>query len=181
MTPLLFMGQEWAATSPFQYFTDHEPDLGHLVSDGRREEFKRFAAFADPAKRSVIPDPQSASTFERSRVHWSERDTDTHRRVLELYRQAIAFRRDDPVMRDRSSANLTVKTIGNVLAVRRSGPSGTRLLVANLGATPARLSTLPWSVQPGDVLITSRADAIEESTLAPSAAVILAQDANACP
>ena len=55
--PLLFMGQEWAATAPFQYFTDHVPELGKLVTEGRRNEFRRFAAFADPKLRDQIPDP----------------------------------------------------------------------------------------------------------------------------
>jgi len=53
-TPLLFMGQEWGATTPFQFFTDHTADLGRAVAAGRREEFRRFAAFADPARREAI-------------------------------------------------------------------------------------------------------------------------------
>ena len=74
MTPLLFMGQEWGATSPFLYFTDHEPDLGKLISLGRRDEFKSFRDFADPERRASIPDPQSLDTFARSRLRWEERD-----------------------------------------------------------------------------------------------------------
>ncbi|HEU0302613.1 MAG TPA: malto-oligosyltrehalose trehalohydrolase, partial [Longimicrobium sp.] len=62
-TPLLWMGQEWAASTPFQYFTDHPAELGKLVTEGRRREFGRFSAFADPAVRERIPDPQAASTF----------------------------------------------------------------------------------------------------------------------
>ncbi len=57
-TPLLFMGQEWAASSPFLFFTDHHAELGRQVTEGRRREFARFASFSDPSVREKIPDPQ---------------------------------------------------------------------------------------------------------------------------
>src|SRR5207302_1405895 len=65
-TPLLFMGQEFAASTTFQFFTDHNPELGRLVTEGRRTEFKSFSAFSDPKTRERIPDPQAESTFLRS-------------------------------------------------------------------------------------------------------------------
>src|SRR5205807_6688313 len=71
-TPLLFMGQEFAASSPFQYFTDHEPGLGRLVTEGRRKEFAAFEAFA--SGRARVPDPQDAATFERSKVDAADRE-----------------------------------------------------------------------------------------------------------
>jgi malto-oligosyltrehalose trehalohydrolase len=61
--PLLFMGEEWGSTTPFLYFTDHGPALADLVRDGRRQEFARFAAFADPDARARIPDPNDPATF----------------------------------------------------------------------------------------------------------------------
>ncbi|MDA8218876.1 MAG: malto-oligosyltrehalose trehalohydrolase, partial [Dehalococcoidales bacterium] len=67
-TPLIFMGQEFAASTPFLYFTDHNPELGKLVTIGRREEFKRFSAFSDPERREQIPDPQAEATFLRSKL-----------------------------------------------------------------------------------------------------------------
>src|SRR5205823_431831 len=69
-TPLLFMGQELAASSPFQYFTDHEPELGRLVTEGRRREFRSFAAFAEQPER--VPDPQDEATFRRSQLDWHD-------------------------------------------------------------------------------------------------------------
>jgi len=99
MTPLLFMGQEWAASSPFQFFTDHEPDLGAKIVEGRREEFKRFQAFTDPAVRARIPEPQAEETFARSRLRWEERQQGEHGRVLALYHALLALRREDPVLR----------------------------------------------------------------------------------
>ena len=72
-TPLLWMGQEWAASTPFQFFTDFPEELGRLVTEGRRNEFKAFAAFASPASRERIPDPQAKDTFVRSKLRWEER------------------------------------------------------------------------------------------------------------
>src|SRR5690606_13013947 len=78
MTPLLFMGQEWAASAPFLYFTDHDAELGALVSKGRREELAAFLGFSDPKKRAAIPDPQAVETFLRSKLDWRERDKPDH-------------------------------------------------------------------------------------------------------
>ncbi len=88
MTPLLFMGQEWGASTPFQFFTDHDEELGALVTEGRRREFAHFAAFADPTQRASIPDPQRVETFERSKLRWDERSQAPHDQVLQLYRGA---------------------------------------------------------------------------------------------
>jgi len=100
-TPLLFMGQEWAASSPFLYFTDHEPGLGKLVTEGRRREFSRFRAFADPATRERIPDPQAASTFAASRLRWEELEREPHASVLRLHRALLALRRRELLPRRR--------------------------------------------------------------------------------
>jgi maltooligosyltrehalose trehalohydrolase len=64
--PMMFMGEEWGESRPFLYFTDHHDELGRLVTEGRRREFARFAAFTDPAARESIPDPNAASTFAAS-------------------------------------------------------------------------------------------------------------------
>jgi maltooligosyltrehalose trehalohydrolase len=66
--PMIFQGQEWAASTPFQYFTDHNAELGKLVTEGRRKEFGKFKAFNDPAIREKIPDPQAESTFQNSKL-----------------------------------------------------------------------------------------------------------------
>ncbi|MHB8587401.1 MAG: malto-oligosyltrehalose trehalohydrolase [Candidatus Dormibacteraceae bacterium] len=88
-TPMLFQGEEWAASSPFQYFTDHaDPGLGKAVSEGRRREFARFGW--DPDR---IPDPQDPGTFDRSKLRWGELDRPFHRRMLEWYRELVRLRR----------------------------------------------------------------------------------------
>jgi maltooligosyltrehalose trehalohydrolase len=98
MTPLLFMGQEWSASTPFQYFTDLEPELGKLVTAGRRREFSDFPEFSDEKAQSRIPDPQSPSTYAVSRLNWSECTAPGHRTVLALYRALLALRLDHPAL-----------------------------------------------------------------------------------
>ena len=98
MTPLLFMGQEWAASSPFLYFTDLEPELGKRVTEGRRREFKDFPEFADLAARERIPDPQASATFEASKLNWAERNSGIHRAILRLYTELLALRAAHPAL-----------------------------------------------------------------------------------
>ncbi|MDQ3757558.1 MAG: malto-oligosyltrehalose trehalohydrolase [Actinomycetota bacterium] len=87
--PLLFQGEEWAASTPFQYFTDHaDPELGRAVSEGRRSEFGAFGW-----KPEDVPDPQDPATFERSRLDWSEPAREPHAGMLRWYRELIALRR----------------------------------------------------------------------------------------
>jgi maltooligosyltrehalose trehalohydrolase len=131
-TPLLFMGQEFAASSPFLYFTDHEPALGKLVTEGRRGEFARFAAFQDPAGRDQIPDPQAPETFERSRLRWEERQPNSG--VVRLHQDLLRLRRTDTVLQRADRLRTAALPIGgSVLAVRRWDDSGERLLLANVG------------------------------------------------
>jgi len=132
--PLLFMGQEWAASTPFRYFTDHAPELGRLVTRGRREEFRRFASFADEATRAGIPDPQDVATFEGSRLEWGERAAEPHASTLRLHRALLALRRRAPALRDaRVGAHEAVALDDVTLALRREAEDGPPLvLVARL-------------------------------------------------
>ncbi len=84
-TPLLFMGQEWASSSAFLFFTDHEPELGRRVREGRLREFRSYRAFQEEAALDRIPDPQDEATFLASRLDWSERDREPHASTLRLY------------------------------------------------------------------------------------------------
>jgi maltooligosyltrehalose trehalohydrolase len=99
-TPLLFMGQEWAATSPFLFFTDHNEELGRQVTKGRREEFASFKAFADPALRARIPDPQAEGSFEQSRLKWNELDVRAHASTLRLYQRLLGLRATSAALRN---------------------------------------------------------------------------------
>jgi maltooligosyltrehalose trehalohydrolase len=127
-TPLLFMGQEWAASSPFLYFTDHEPALGRLVTEGRRHEFKDFAAFADERARERIPDPQALDTFLNSRLDWTERSAEPHASTLALYRAVIAFRRTELAAESATSFDIHAPD-DDTLVMRRTCRDGRRALV----------------------------------------------------
>jgi maltooligosyltrehalose trehalohydrolase len=135
-TPLLFMGQEWAATTPFLYFTDHNAELGRLVTEGRRREFKAFAAFSDPAARERIPDPQAAHTFQRSRLHWSEVDDDPHAHVHRLYRAVLALR-GEPLLAAPSWEGFAIRAGGDsalVLARRLPARGALAVLIQLFGS-----------------------------------------------
>lgn len=85
--PLLFQGQEWASKTPFIYFTDHNPELGALVSAGRKEEFKDFPDFSGD-----VPDPQDEASFSKSKLEWAEKDEAEHAGILRLYKDMLALR-----------------------------------------------------------------------------------------
>ncbi|MFN3565692.1 MAG: DUF3459 domain-containing protein, partial [Burkholderiaceae bacterium] len=90
--PLLFMGEEWGASTPFLFFCDFGAELAEAVRNGRRAEFGRMAAFADAAARSRIPDPNALATFAASKLDWSERVRSPHAQWLALYRELLALR-----------------------------------------------------------------------------------------
>jgi maltooligosyltrehalose trehalohydrolase len=95
-TPMLFMGEEWAASTPWQYFTDHtDPALATAVAEGRRLEFGAHGW--GPAE---VPNPQDKETFLRSKLDWAERDTPRHQEILAWYTELIALRRDRPELTD---------------------------------------------------------------------------------
>jgi maltooligosyltrehalose trehalohydrolase len=133
-TPLLFMGQEWAATAPFRYFTDHAAALGRAVTEGRRREFGRFRAFADPELRDTIPDPQAESTFAVSHLDWDERIRSPHREFLALHRRLLALRRAEPSVRVplASGQPETAAWDQGGVWLRRTAPGQVLLVVARL-------------------------------------------------
>lgn len=173
MTPMLFMGQEWAATSPFLYFTDHDEELGRLVSAGRREEFKTFSDFADPVARSRIPDPQSRETFVRSKLRWEERAEGTHARVLAFHRACLSLRREDPVLSGSGREGLSAESHGEALVVRRTLGGASRWLIVNFDTAPVSLRSLLPQAASLRRLLASRDD-IEGDVLPERCAVVLA-------
>jgi len=101
-TPMLFMGEEWAASTPWQFFTSHpEPELGRATAEGRIAEFAAMGW-----DRSVVPDPQDPETFARSKLDWEEKDADVHARILALYRSLISLRREEPDLTDPAFGSL---------------------------------------------------------------------------
>jgi maltooligosyltrehalose trehalohydrolase len=97
--PMLFMGEEWSASAPFQFFVDFSEDaeLSKAVREGRRREFRHFKAFADEAAAARIPDPTDKKTFLRSKIDWDEMKREPHVEVLAGLRDLIAIRRREIV------------------------------------------------------------------------------------
>ena len=93
--PLIFMGEEWACHQPFLFFCDFDGELGEAVRSGRREEFARFAAFADAKARARIPDPLSEQTFKRCVLRWKDARGTHGRGWLTHYRQLLELRRTE--------------------------------------------------------------------------------------
>jgi maltooligosyltrehalose trehalohydrolase len=150
--PMLFMGEEYAAGSPFLYFCDYGGDLARAVTEGRRGEFGRFARFAEPSARERIPDPNELASFERSRLDWSERGRGAHAEWLALHSELLAIRRDRllPLLPQIRSGQARVT--GGCLAVRWPlGAGGSLHLLANLSPAPAPVP----QVTPGVLLYAS--------------------------
>ena len=132
-TPLLFMGQEWVSNSPFLYFTDHEPNLGKKVTEGRRREFALFASFSDPAARKRIPDPQAESTFMQSHLKWEEIEGFPHAGVLHLYRVLLHLRASHAAMQAHSRSGFQIAPLGeNGLLLRHQSGEASLLSLIQL-------------------------------------------------
>nr|MDQ2736913.1 malto-oligosyltrehalose trehalohydrolase [Pseudomonadota bacterium] len=143
--PMLFMGEEFEASTPFFYFCDFAGELGKAVTRGRREEFGRFAGFADAASRQRIPDPNEASTFESSRLDWDERRRSSHGERLAKIAALLALRREHLVPHLRGAKQGGAWHVaGTLLRVEWTLGDGARWhLVANFGADAVDLAALP--------------------------------------
>jgi maltooligosyltrehalose trehalohydrolase len=138
-TPLIFQGQEWATNAPFLFFTDHHDELGRQITSGRREEFASFAAFADPALRSKIPDPQAADTFARSRLPWHELQQPAHAAMLRLYQRLVGLRATAVPLRATARDSFDVRALDaeTLLLLRRHDDEQLWLVVRLAGAGTA--------------------------------------------
>jgi len=130
-TPLLFMGQEFAASSPFLFFADHEPVLAALVRRGRADFLAQFESIADPAMRALLADPGSPDTFARCRLEPSERAR--HGEAVTLHRDLLRLRREDAAFsRQQTPTGRPLSALA--LALRFAGEDGLdRLVFVNLG------------------------------------------------
>jgi maltooligosyltrehalose trehalohydrolase len=130
--PMLFQGQEFAASAPFTYFADHRGDLGRAVAQGRRQFIEQFSTAGSPEAREFFPDPTQRATFERCRLDWSERER--NRATLQLHRDLLRLRRDDPTLTDPARVDGAVlERDAFVLRYFSREPGADRLLVVNLG------------------------------------------------
>jgi malto-oligosyltrehalose trehalohydrolase len=147
--PLLFMGEEFGAKTPFLFFCDFEKGLAEAVAAGRRNEFAHFVRFSDPDSRAGIPDPNAAATFQASRLDWDDLAQSHHREWLRFYHQLLKLRCQHIV--PRLSAPCAAKAHyethqGCEISAHWDFPDGSKLdLLANLGADSLTGLTPPTS------------------------------------
>jgi maltooligosyltrehalose trehalohydrolase len=143
-TPMVFMGEEWAASTPWQFFASFpDPELAEAVRTGRRREFGRHGW-----GESDVPDPMDPATVVRSRLDWSEPGREGHREMLELYKALIRLRRERPELADPRLAGLVVQAAPDEswLVLHR----GALRLACNFGAEDV---TVPLGGTAGEVLL----------------------------
>jgi maltooligosyltrehalose trehalohydrolase len=155
--PLLFQGEEWNASAPFQYFTDHvDPELARLVTEGRRREFAGHGW-----SEGEVPDPQARETFERSRLDFDEIAKPEHSAMLELYRRLIQLRRGYSELSTPSvTARFDERT--GFLALDRPGS----VVAVNLGRETLRVPlSRDEGVRAAEVLLATDGATLEDSSL----------------
>jgi maltooligosyltrehalose trehalohydrolase len=160
-TPMIFMGEEWAASTPWQFFTDFpDPDLGAAVRNGRRSEFAEHGWDAED-----VPDPQDAATREASVLDWAEPGKDPHARMLAWYRALVALRGREPDLQDDDLRRVRAVAPGpDRLVVGR----GRFVVLVNLGAEAAPFDlpdgaevVLAWErVEPDDGTVVVPSDGV---------------------
>jgi 1,4-alpha-glucan branching enzyme/maltooligosyltrehalose trehalohydrolase len=155
--PMLFMGEEFAAATPFQFFCDFQGELADAVTEGRRREFAGFRKFADPAARALIPDPNDPATFERCKLNWDCLDEPQHKAWLEHYRSLLSLRRTHVAPRlpgMGGGAEFELIGASGLVVIWCLGDSARLTLLANLGESPVdgvlRFAGTPFYLsQPG--------------------------------
>lgn len=154
-TAMMFMGEEWGSTSPFQFFSSHpEPELARATAEGRKAEFAEHGWEADE-----VPDPQDPETFRRSKLDWAEVTAGEHARLRELYRGLIRLRHDEPDFADPWLDHLAVEYDEEQrwIVLRR----GAFAIACNLGTDPATVAVS------GEVVLASAAPTVGETTELP--------------
>ncbi|HET6247680.1 MAG TPA: malto-oligosyltrehalose trehalohydrolase [Tepidisphaeraceae bacterium] len=135
-TPMLFQGQEFAASAPFHFFADHNPELAKLVRKGRAEYMSQFPGVATPAMREVLADPSAPQTFEQCRLKLNERAAPGHAEIYAMYRDLLRLRKIEPSLRGRWPGGLEGAVLGPEALALRFFAEGNddRLLLINFGA-----------------------------------------------
>ncbi|HEX8997033.1 MAG TPA: malto-oligosyltrehalose trehalohydrolase [Ktedonobacterales bacterium] len=169
--PLLFEGEEWGASSPFLYFTDHQdPELAQAVREGRRHEFLAFGWSPDH-----VPDPQARESFERSKLPWSELGQEPHARLYAWYRRLLRLRREAPALTDGQLREIV--TAYDETAQWFTMTHGPITLACNLAT---RAQAVPLGVGAGSTVILASEDGISAGRdtveLPPDSVAILRRD-----
>lgn len=132
-TPMLFMGQEFAASNPFVFFTDHEKELAPLIKEGRKKFLSQFPAYTTKKETAKIPDPNIEKTFQLCKLDFSERKK--HKAAYQFHQDVMRLRKDDPVIskQERKSIDGAVLSPDTMVLRYFDEEEGDRLLLVNLG------------------------------------------------
>ena len=145
--PLLFMGEEFGASTPFLFFCDFEPDLASKAREGRRVEFARFAQFGSLEAQAKIPDPNAEETFLRSKLDWGCVQSHTHSDWLKFYRELLAWRKSTivPRVKDVLRGRARFEVLGKraVSVVWPFAAGGQLALIANLSDETLEIPKIP--------------------------------------
>jgi maltooligosyltrehalose trehalohydrolase len=150
--PMLFMGQEWGASTPFLFFTDHSGQLAQSVSEGRRNEFKAFSAFQNEGSMASIPDPQEERTFQASRLIWREQAATPYAHILTLYTECLRLRRTEVAFRPLDRSAYWAKELRmRICAIGLKSPDSDWLILVDLvGGHSGSLEDLPEELSAAD-------------------------------
>nr|WP_305906990.1 DUF3459 domain-containing protein [Methylomarinum sp. Ch1-1]MDP4519706.1 DUF3459 domain-containing protein [Methylomarinum sp. Ch1-1] len=171
--PLLFMGQEWACSSPFTYFVDFPENLGEQVAEGRLNEFAKFPPYQEPELQTKIPPPNAVETFEAALLDWRELNAPSHARWLSYHRELLSIRqwhirpRLAELEGGKASYHILTDTALIVQWPSVSGPTLTML--ANLGGDAVPLE----HAYQGQILFASEDEAQQPARLNPWTVVVL--------
>jgi maltooligosyltrehalose trehalohydrolase len=132
-TPMLFQGQEFAASCPFLYFADHNRELARLVHEGRKKFLSQFPSMATSEMSALVPDPSDRTTFECCKLNWTERQE--HQAVYALHHDLLHLRGHDPVFRAQQAGKIEGAVLErDAFVLRFMGPDDNdRLLICNFG------------------------------------------------
>jgi maltooligosyltrehalose trehalohydrolase len=144
-TPMIWQGQEWAASTTFCFFTDHAGEIGRNVSKGRLKEFQHYGADFGEDVIARMPDPQDPNTFLNSKLNWPEVGQPQHQRVFELYKRCLEFRRN--VLIRRARGDWKVYLHGKILELVYDTPETlTRVLCDLYGGGELKLDAVKWNI-----------------------------------
>jgi maltooligosyltrehalose trehalohydrolase len=132
-TPMLFMGQEFAASTPFLYFADHEANLAELVRKGRAEFLEQFRSYATPETQAILTNPEAIATFEKCKLDFTERER--HRQIYDMHQDLLKLRRTDKRFSAQAPRGVDGAVLGDeAFVLRYFGEDDDRLLLVNFGA-----------------------------------------------
>jgi maltooligosyltrehalose trehalohydrolase len=145
---MLFMGEEWGSKSPFLFFTHHHDELADAVREGRRKEFAHFTAFADPARREKIPDPNAPETFAASIPEAPDALTRDQAEMLAAYEAGLQLRAQHIVPRLPGAASLGAAALSStaIRAAWQMGDGAILTIASNLGAEPVEFVAEPTTI-----------------------------------